>query len=258
MNILPGIKIIDLALYLEKQKTVIIGDLHLGYEEMLNKKGILVPNFQYEKIIEHLDFIFSKCYAKKVIIAGDLKHEFGTITEQEWREVLNFLDYLSKKAGNIILIKGNHDTIIGPLAGKKNIKIYDNYYFEKEKIYLAHGHKIPGDLNFLNSRTVIIGHEHPAISLRDETRAEKIKCFLKGNFGDKNLIVIPSFNFLTQGTDILSEGTISPFLSRRRNIAISNCLFLKQNLEDFEVYAVEEKEVLYFGKLKNLFNYQVN
>jgi len=37
MNILPGIKIIDLALYLEKQKTVIIGDLHLGYEEMLNK-----------------------------------------------------------------------------------------------------------------------------------------------------------------------------------------------------------------------------
>ena len=117
MNILPDIKIIDLALYLEKQKTVIIGDLHLGYEEMLNKKGILVPGFQYKKILVHLNFIFSKCYAEKVIIAGDLKHEFGTITEQEWREVLNFLDYLSKKAGNIVLIKGK---IFCPLHPKKN------------------------------------------------------------------------------------------------------------------------------------------
>ena len=92
MNILPGIKTIDLALYIEKEKTLITGDFHLGYEEMLNKKGILVPMFQYKKIITHMDFIFSKCKPDRIIIAGDLKHEFGTITDQEWREVLNFLD----------------------------------------------------------------------------------------------------------------------------------------------------------------------
>lgn len=238
MNILTGIKIIDLALYLEKEKTLIIGDLHLGYEEMLNKKGILVPRFQYEKIIEHLDFILTKCTVKRIIIAGDLKHEFGIISDQEWREVLDFLDYLSGYTKNIILIKGNHDTIIGPIASKKNIKIYDNYYFEKGKTYITHGHKIPDDLNFSDSKIVIIGHEHPAISLRDETRTEKIKCFLKGKFQNKKLIVIPSFNFLTEGTDIISEGVLSPFL--------------KQELGDFEVYAVEKKEVLYFGMLKNL------
>jgi len=244
MNILPGIKIIDLALYLEEQKTLVFGDLHLGYEEMLNKKGILVPRFQYEKIIEHLNFIFSKCVVEKIIIAGDLKHEFGTITNQEWMEVLKFLDYLLEHTENIILIKGNHDTIIGPVADKKNIKIFDNYYFENKNksknkgIYITHGHKIPNDLNFQSSETIIIGHEHPAISLREETRAEKIKCFLKGTFKNKNLIVTPSFNFLTEGTDIISERTLSPFL--------------KQNLEDFEIYAVEKKEVMYFGKLKNL------
>jgi hypothetical protein len=191
--------------------------------------------FQYKKIIEHMDFIFSKCKAEKVIIAGDLKHEFGTITDQEWREVLNFLDYLSGHTENIILIKGNHDTIIGPVADKKNIKIFDNYYLEKDGIYVTHGHNIPGDLNFSNSKTVIIGHEHPAISLSEENRTEKIKCFLKGKFRNKNLIVIPSFNFLTEGTDIISEGTLSPFLC--------------QNLEDFEIYAVEKKEVLYFSKI---------
>lgn len=242
MNILPGVKIIDLALYFEERKTIVIGDLHLGYEEMLNKKGILVPFFQYKKLIEHMDFIFSKCGVERIIIAGDLKHEFGTITGQEWREVLRFLDYLSLHAGEVILVRGNHDTVLGPLVNKKNIKIFDNYCFESEnkKIYVTHGHYVPNDRDFSDSDTVVIGHEHPAISLRDETRAEKIKCFLKGKFRDKNLIVIPSFNFLTEGTDMASGGTLSPFLA--------------QDIGDFTVYAVEKKEVLYFGKLNNLLN----
>ena len=243
MNVFPGIKIIDLALYFEECRTLVIGDLHLGYEEMLNKKGILVPFFQYKKIIEHMDFIFRECKPDRIIIAGDLKHEFGTITDQEWGEVLRFLDYLSLQTENIILIKGNHDTVIGPIANKKNIKIFDNYCFENEnkKIYVTHGHYVPDDKDFSDSDVVVIGHEHPAIALRDETRSEKIKCFLKGSFRAKNLIVIPSFNFLTEGTDVASEGTLSPFLD--------------QDIGDFEVYAVEKKEVLYFGKLNNLLNY---
>ncbi len=242
MNILPNIKIIDLALYIKSEKTLVFSDLHLGYEEMLNKAGILVPKFQYEKIISHLDFIFSKCERiERIIIAGDLKHEFGKISEQEWHEVLKFLDYLSKKTRNIILIKGNHDTITNRIADKKNIKIFENYYFENERIYITHGHRIPNDLNFSDSNTVIIGHEHPAIAISDKTRIEKVKCFLKGKFGDKNLIVIPSFNFLTQGTNIISEKTLSPFLD--------------QDTGNFEIYAVEKRKALYFGKVKDLQDY---
>ena len=84
---------------------------------------------------------------------------------------------------------------------------------------------------------MIIGHEHPAIGLRDKGRVEKYKCFFKGKYKDKILIVIPSFNMLTEGTDILKEKLLSPFL--------------QQKLDDFEIFIVG-KEVLYFGKVKNL------
>ncbi|UZE93738.1 MAG: hypothetical protein IB618_03145 [Candidatus Pacearchaeota archaeon] len=40
MELLPGIKIINKALWLSKHKILIIADLHLGYEEALNQQGI--------------------------------------------------------------------------------------------------------------------------------------------------------------------------------------------------------------------------
>ena len=57
MEIQRGIEIIDLALYLKKEKILIISDLHLGYEEALNKQGYLIPRFQFEEIIKKLKSI---------------------------------------------------------------------------------------------------------------------------------------------------------------------------------------------------------
>ena len=52
MEISSGIEIIDLALYLKKEKILIIADTHIGYEEALNKQGMLVPRFQFKEIIK--------------------------------------------------------------------------------------------------------------------------------------------------------------------------------------------------------------
>ena len=96
------------------------------------------------------------------------------------------------------------------------------------------------DENTLNKhkiKTVIIGHEHPAINLKDGPRSEKYKCFLKGKFKSYDLIVQPSFTPLIEGTDILAEDLLSPFL--------------KKNLYDFQVFIVGDK-VYDFGKIKKL------
>ena len=132
MQIFKNIEIIDLCLFLTKSKTLVIPDVHIGYEEALNKQGILIPRTQFkeiminiEKIIKEVIFRFNSI--NQIIILGDLKHEFGRISETEWRQTLRFLDFLSKFCNNIILIKGNHDTILGPIAKKidrKNAKIY--------------------------------------------------------------------------------------------------------------------------------------
>ena len=236
MKIFPNIEITDLALYFDS--VLVISDVHIGYEESLNKQGILVPRIQFDEIIKRMENIFSILQNKsieKIIVNGDLKHEFGTISEQEWRNTLKFLDLLAKHCDETILIKGNHDSILGPIARKRNVKIVEN--IKISNMLVLHGDKIP-DKNILEGiSTIIIGHEHPAISLKDGSKTEKYKCFLKGRYKGKNLIVQPSLNSMVQGTDILKDEILSPFL--------------KQNLDNFEVYIVEDK-IYNFGKLKKL------
>lgn len=234
-KLLDDISIVNLGLYLGK--TLIISDIHIGYEESLNKKGILIPRTQFKDIIQSLDLLFEKLKGKqinKIIINGDLKHEFGKISETEWSHTLRLLDYLSKKCNKIILIKGNHDTILGPIAKKRNVTITD-YEIIKDKL-IIHGDKIPEESTLKNIKTIIIGHEHPAINLKGGPRVEKYKCFLKGKYKKHTLIVQPSFTPVTEGTDVLKEKLLSPFLN--------------QNLDNFNVFIIGDK-VYDFGKLKN-------
>ena len=75
-------------------KTLVIADLHIGYEEALNKQGVLVPRRQFELTVERLKKLLEKTKPTRIIVLGDLKHEFGTISRQEWRESLRVLDML--------------------------------------------------------------------------------------------------------------------------------------------------------------------
>ncbi len=234
MKILPDIAIIDLALYFDS--TLVIADVHIGYEEALNKQGVLVPRLQFGEMVKRMENIFDILKSEeieRIVINGDLKHEFGTISEQEWRNTLKFIDLSAKHCKEVILIKGNHDNILGPIARKRNVRVVDE--FGVGKVLVVHGNKIPNAIK--NYDTIIIGHEHPAVSLKECPRVEQFKCFLKGKYKGKNLIVQPSFNTMIEGTDLLRNEILSPFL--------------KQNLDNFDVYVVEDK-VYGFGKLKGL------
>ena len=117
--IITNVQIIDLALKIEDY--LIISDLHLGYEQSLNTEGLMIPKFQFEKILKRLEEINNISPSKKIIINGDLKHEFGKITRQEWKEVNDFLLYLQDNFEEIILIKGNHDNFIPYIANKLDL-----------------------------------------------------------------------------------------------------------------------------------------
>ena len=236
-EILPGIAIVDLGLYLEKKQAIIIADLHLGYEEMLNKQGIFIPRLNFRDIKKRLKSMLEETQPKSVIINGDLKHEFGEISKQEWREVLAMLDFIQERTEQIVLIKGNHDTILGPLARRKGLSILDELYITEYAALILHGHKLSQSEEFKKAKTLIIAHEHAAIGLREGQRVELYKCFLKGKYGEKNLIVMPSMNAVAIGSDVLSEKLLSPFL--------------QQDLSDFECWVVEDK-VYYFGKLRGV------
>src|SRR3989344_1788620 len=201
-------RFIDLALYLERKKILIFADFHMGFEESLNEEGFLIPRFQFKETIDRLKKILDSVKVSEIVINGDLKHEFGKISDTEWRYTLDLLDFLLSYCKKIVLIKGNHDTILGPIAKKKEIKVVD--YYEIDNFLICHGDKIIKS----KCRKVIIGHEHPAIGLKSDGREEIFKCFLEGNFKDKKIIVMPSFNLITEGTNVLKEKLLSPYLKK--------------------------------------------
>lgn len=296
-------KFIDKSVYLEKEKILVIADLHLGYEQGLQEQGVFLPNTQYKSVIEELDKIFeeikelnkktigndggviskgniinkqekthnkgvrslvfnnNKEKVKEIIILGDLKHEFSQASSQEWREVLNLLEYLKNKAEKITIIKGNHDNyLINVMKNKENVKLVD-YYIKnvgKEKICFLHGHKLFSECLDRGVKLIIMGHMHPAISIRKHAKEEKYKCFLVGKYKDtencefsvsqtskqnkqevcdKEIIILPSFFPLVEGADVNIEDT---------NLAI------RLNLSGFEVYIPAGNKVLKFGKVKDV------
>lgn len=214
--------------------TLIICDLHFGYETSLNKQGLMVPQFQFDKIIESLDNIQEKANCSKIILNGDIKHNFGKIDKQEWREVLSFLDYLSDIFIDVQIIKGNHDNFLPYITNKRDIPLENSIVLDNYLI--THGHNIPKKIPD-NIDTIIIGHEHPCISIRNQERVEKVKSYLTGRWEEYNLIVQPSFNSISYGSDVLHEKTISPFI---------------KNILDFEVYAIEDDEIYPFGLISDL------
>lgn len=232
MELKKGIRISDLCLMING--TLIVGDVHIGYEEALNKQGVMVPRVQFPQMMERMQVILEKEKPEKIILIGDLKHEFGAISNQEWRETLKFLDLLAEYTEDIILVKGNHDTIIKPITEKRKIQLVDSYV--QDGLLFIHGdaepESIPDDVE-----TIIIGHEHPAITLDDGLRKEKFKCFIKGKYRKRDLIVLPSFFLATQGTDILTDDLISPMIL---------------DIENFEVFVITDSSVLDFGKVKRI------
>ena len=235
-NKIKEYKLIGKSLYFPEKSVLVLADLHLGYEEHLNEQGVLVPRVQLKEIMKDLKEIFKKIkYVEKIIILGDLKHEFGTISSQEWKDVKEILDFLKKKARKILLIKGNHDTILEPLAKRKELKVVD--YFKEEGICFLHGNKfVP---NFLKeTRILVLGHRHPAVILSDGYKKEKYKCFLIGTWRKKEVVILPSFFPFVEGSDVINCKENELFISEK-------------SLRNFEAYVIG-KSVYRFGKLKNM------
>lgn len=213
-QILPGIFIINgfRAIYIEKINSLIISDLQIGYELYLVEKGIFVPQIQLKEMKKDISKLIKICKPKNLIINGDLKHEFGEASSQEWREVFEFLNFVRKKVERIILVRGNHDNYLLNIINKLNLTLYDPFYEEKGFLF-THGHK---KINFPEYHTLIIGHEQPAIELREEFSKIKIHCLLLGKTKKgKDFICLPAFSPLASGSSVNLIGKndlISPIL----------------------------------------------
>lgn len=202
--------------------TAIIADLHLGFENVMQNKGVAIPRMQVKEIVKNVKKIIDKYNINRLIVAGDLKHEFSKNLPYEWEDVREFVESVDVE---LEVVRGNHDNFLAAILAEYGIELKE--HVKVDKYYVIHGHK---DLEF---ERVIIGHEHPAIKVRVRGGLYSFPCYL---VADDAKIALPAFSPLMSGSDVLQNSFLSPVLNKAKRI---------------EIYAVED-EVLYLGSLRDL------
>lgn len=243
------VRLLDTALYAPEHRTLAIADVHVGFEDALHRDGTLVPRGHLQDLLERLARLLraigvsEQAPLERVIVNGDLRHQFGPLTARERQESERLLEALRRVSREVVLIQGNHDGNLALFAeGRGSVTVRRSYRLGA--LLFLHGDHGPEEIPS-GVRTLVIGHEHPAVGLRDRVtgRVELYKCFLAGpgpGPGGRTLLVQPAFNPWTQGSDLLRERPLSPLLDEAA-------------LGEFEVYAVSDAGDVYpFGPLGQL------
>ncbi len=148
----------------QKTRTMVIADLHIGWEITLSQKGIHIPT-QTPKLLRKLTNLISTYKPEKLLILGDVKHTVATAETGEWHDVPDFFSELQKQMQEIYVIRGNHDGNLEPLL-PENIKLLPATGITLGEVGFFHGHQWPSP-NLLNCKTLIMGHAHPVVAFRD-------------------------------------------------------------------------------------------
>jgi hypothetical protein len=148
-----------------KERVLVVGDLHIGWEVTLARQGIHVPS-QTSKMLLRLQGIIMKEHPTRLVMLGDVKHSVTGAELEEWHDVPEFFEKLLAKVPVVQIIIGNHDGNLEPLTPSRvqllppsGIALWGEYG-------LLHGHAWPTP-EMLGCETLILGHLHPAITLRD-------------------------------------------------------------------------------------------
>jgi hypothetical protein len=143
---------------------MVIADLHIGWEMAVSRRGIYLPS-QTPKLLAKLEELVRRYKPQDLIILGDVKHTVATAEMGEWHDVPDFFASLGKLVQKIRVIRGNHDGNLEPLL-PENIELLPSTGIVLGKTGFFHGHRWPTP-GVLECKTIIMGHVHPVVSLRD-------------------------------------------------------------------------------------------
>jgi putative SbcD/Mre11-related phosphoesterase len=218
-------------------RTVVVADLHIGWEVALSQEGIHVPS-QTHKLLKKLVDVVSKYKADRLLILGDVKHTVASAETLEWRDIPDFFTALGRRVNETLVVRGNHDGNIEPLL-PESVKVLPSTGIALGPVGFFHGHRWPSPA-LLNCKTLVMGHVHPVVVFRDSAgfrvtrqvwvkadcdaellgRVVRRKCRVKNMKDDEvknlqgqletgvkkcNLFIMPSFNDFLGGRP-LNEG----------------------------------------------------
>lgn len=232
------------ALHLIDESALILSDLHYGVEAEMLRGGVWVPNrstSRTEKVLK----LLKQTKSKRLILLGDVKHQVPHNSKQQRTDLEQFFMAVNRIA-KVEIVPGNHDGGLVDII-PSDVKFHKSDGFVIGEIGMVHGHAWPSQ-EVMNSKVLVMGHEHPALSFRD--RLDKLHsepCWLRAPMLEherydkvpEQLIVMPAFGELAGRT-----------MNREPLKGLGPVL--RNGLADLEKARVETLEGLDFGELGNL------
>ena len=213
------------ALWIPETSTAVIADLHLGYSWAQRRRGELGPLADCrtrEKVLALRD----RLQPKRIVFLGDVVHAPRPCApERAWIE--DILNQLASGA-QLIAVRGNHDRRFA--SEFRHLAFQDVLTWSDGSVTAAHGDRM--DFAWPENHTLILGHLHPALAIRDSSGAgHKMPVFL----GNRHCLVLPAFSPFARGCDIIS-GLPSEIVRCFRS-------------QEVEVFAATGKKVARLGSL---------
>ncbi|MEM2865237.1 MAG: hypothetical protein QW569_05365 [Candidatus Bathyarchaeia archaeon] len=246
-----------------ERRTLVIADLHIGWEVSLSQQGIHIPS-QVGRLTSKVLRAVELSGAEELLILGDVKHTVAKAELEEWRDVPLFFEEALTMVESISIIPGNHD---GNLEGllPADVKLLPSTGTSMDGVALFHGHSLPSPKILKGCSRLVMGHMHPVVALRDKmgfktlqqvwvrTRCEteKLLGILRRRYRSLDDLkldewisctILPSFNDLLGGRAVNSEGGDGEYMGPlMRSGAV--------NLDESEAFLLDGT---YLGKIQRL------
>ncbi|MFC6988447.1 metallophosphoesterase [Haloplanus sp. GCM10025708] len=208
------------------ERALVVADYHAGIEAGLRyERGVELESRADERRARLLA-LCDRTDPDRVIVLGDLAHRIGDPGTVERKELTALVDAVTDRVP-MTLVPGNHDAGLDDAYGDR-IDVAPPEGVRLGDVGLLHGHTWP-DPTVLGAKTVCLGHEHPAVRLRDSVGGSRVeRAWLRGRlrrgpfeergddavWNDPELVVFPAFNDRSGGTWINVDGQsfLAPFL----------------------------------------------
>lgn len=173
------------ALFLERERTLVVADVHLGKAAALRAEAIAVPSGSTTSDLDRLSRLLATTGATRLVILGDFLHAREgraprtLAAARRWRAAHAALE--------IVLVRGNHDRRSGDPPDELRFLCVDAPFVEEGVAFVHEPEPVRGAYT-------LGGHLHPGVRLKGRARERvHLPAFVLG----RRLGVLPAFGSLT-------------------------------------------------------------
>jgi uncharacterized protein len=171
------------AIYWERERALLMADLHLGKINHFRKSGIPVPSKANDRNLELIVELIAATKPDRVIFLGDLFHSHYNPEWEVFGELVKHFQSISFE-----LVLGNHDILSEGQYARKGITLHNELRMHP---FIFTHHPLEKEEEELYN---LAGHIHPGATLHGKARQSiTLPCFYFG----KHQGILPAFGMFT-------------------------------------------------------------